>query len=81
MSTNNMKDQHNAWLAALSTPDDTTVCELAGIIFYLSCSSTRLEAVLAGDGNAAALKGKKDTCLALLTSSLTANGMRSLADL
>ena len=79
MSTNEVKDQHNAWLAALSTSNDTTVCELAGIIFDLSCSRTRLETVLAGENNAAELKSKKDTCLSLLTSSLTANGIRSLA--
>ena len=81
MSTNEVKDQHNAWLATLSTPDYTMVCELAGVIFDHSCSRTRLEAVLAGEGNAAALKGKEYTCLFLLASSLTANGMRSLADL
>ena len=81
MSTNEVKDQHNAWLAALYTSDDTTVCELAGIIFDLSCSRTRLEAVLAGEENAEALKVKKDTCLSLLKSYLTANGMQSLANI
>ena len=51
------------------------------IAFDISYSKTRLETVLAGDHNLILLNLKKDACLSLLTSSLTANGMRKLADL
>ena len=81
MPTNEVKDQHKLWLEALSTSNDTTVCELASIIFDISSSKTRLEAVLAGDRSEEELTRKKEMCLSLSTSSLTANGMRTLADL
>ena len=76
MPTNEVKDQHKLWLEALSTSDDTTVCELASIIFDLSSTETRLEVVLAGDRSEAELTRKKESCISLLTSSLTANSMQ-----
>ena len=81
MPANEVKDQHKHWLEALSTTDDTMVCDLDRIVFHLSYLKTRLEAVLAGDCNLIDLTRKRDSCLSLLTSSLTANGMRTLADL
>ena len=81
MPNNEVKDQHKLWSDALSTSDNTPVCELASIIFDLSSSNTRLEVVLAGDRRESELTRKKETCLYLLTSSLKANGMRTLADL
>ena len=81
MPSNEVKDQHKRWLEALSTTDNTMVCELARILFDISSLKTRLEAVLAGDRNLIEITRKKDSCLSLLTSLLTANGMRTLADL
>ena len=80
MPANEVKEQHKIWLEALSTNEDTRVCDLARIVFDLSSLNIRLETVLAGDHNLLVLNLKEDSCLSLLTSSLTANGMRMLAD-
>ena len=81
MSTNEVKDQHNAWVVDLSAGDDTPLCELAYIIFDISFSGIRLEFLFAGDAHREELKVKKATCLSLLTSSLTSIGMWTLEEL
>ena len=81
MPTNEVKDQHKMWLEALYTSDNTTVCELASIIFDISSTKTRLEVVLAGDRSEEELTRKKESRLSLITYPLTANGMRTLAEL
>ena len=81
MPDNEVKDYHKKWLESLSTTGDTAVCYLARIVFDISSVKGRLEEVLVGDHNKAALNQNKYSCLNLLTSYLTANGMRTIADL
>ena len=81
MSTNEVKTHHDLWVAALFTGNEPSMCELDIVIFGLSFSKDRLEAILAGSDHETKLTDKKDACLSLLTSSLTSNGMTTLEDL
>ena len=81
MPDSEVKDHHKKWLDALSTTENTAVCGLVRIVFDLSSVKEMLEEVLVCDLNKTVLNKKKDSCLSLFTSSLAANGMRTLADL
>ena len=81
MSTNEVKNQHDAWVLALSTGTEPSVCELANVIFDLSFLKVRLKAMLVGSVHEDKLTEKKATCISLLTSSLTSNGIMTLEDL
>ena len=54
---------------------------MADVIFGLSFSKDRLEAMLVGIDHEATLTAKKAMCLSLLTSSIATNGMTTLEDL
>ena len=81
MPAHDAKELCKKWSAALSTSKDTTVGDLGRIIFGLSSSKQKLEADFLGNLDGAVLNSKRDICIILLTSSIAANGMRSLADL
>ena len=66
---------------ALSNGTELSVCELAYVIFDLSFSKVRLEVMIVGTDHEDKLTEKKATCLSLLKSSLTSNGMTALEDL
>ena len=74
---NEAKSLTKKWLEALSTDQDPKRSELARLIFGLSYSKEKLEEDLADDPRGD-LTSRKDTCLTLLTSSLTHNDLRSL---
>ena len=80
ITVNDAKSLTKKWLEALSTDQDLSSSELARLIFGLSSSKQKLEEDLADDPDGD-LTSRKDSCLTLLTSSLTINGMRSLADI
>ena len=48
MSTSKVKNQHDAWVAALFTGYEPSVCDLASVIFGLSFSKDRIESMLVG---------------------------------
>ena len=73
MAPNKVNAQSHDWAAALLTGNEPSVFDLAVIVFGLSSSKDRLEAMMAGDNREEELKAKKDECLSLLTSSLLAN--------
>ena len=77
---NDAKSLTKKWREALSTDKDPKSSELASLIFGLSYSKEKLEEDLAGDP-CGDLTSRKDTCITLLTSSLTHNDLRSLGDL
>ena len=81
MYSNEVEFQHSAWVSALFTGNEPSVCDLATVIFGLPFSKDKIETSLAGTGHEAKLKAKKDECLSLLTSSLATNGMATLEDL
>ena len=68
------------WAKALSTKRDPKISKLAMLIFGLSPSREKLEEDFA-DARTGVLSDRKETCLTLLTSSLTCNDLRSLGDL
>ena len=81
MSTNEVKTHYDAWISALFTGNEPSVCDLATVIFGLSFYKDMLEAMLVGIDHKATLKEKKVVCLYLLTLSLATNGMTTLEDL
>ena len=80
ITVNDAKSLTKKWLEVLTTDQDLLSSELARLIFELSSSKQKLEEDLADDRDGD-LTSPEDSCLNLLTSSLSANGMRSLADL
>ena len=61
MSTIEVKNQHDAWVVALSTGTEPSVCDLVNVIFDLSFSKVRLDAMLVGIDHEDKLKEKKAT--------------------
>ena len=59
MSTNEVKTQHDAWVLAFFTGNEPAICDLANVIFGLSFSKDRLEAMLVGIDYDATLKENK----------------------
>ena len=81
ITDNDAKSLTKKWLEVLSTDEDNLTSELGRLIFGLSSSKQKLEEDLLDDPDEGLLTSRKDLCLTLVTSSLTANGMRLLADL
>ena len=80
VTADDAKTPSEIWAKALSTKRDPEISKLAMLIFGLSPSREKLENDLADD-RVGVLYDRKDTCLTLLTSSLTRNDLRSLGDL
>ena len=80
VTANDSKTLSKKWAEALSTDKDPERSELAMLIFGLSSSKEKLEEDFVDDPDGV-LDERKDTCLTLLTSSLTRNDLRSLGDL
>ena len=80
ITNNDAKSLFKEWLEALYTDQDLSSSELARLIFGLSTPKQKLEEDLAEDPYGY-LTSRKGSCLTLLLSSLTNNGMRLLADL
>ena len=76
-----MKTKHDAWVSALFTGDEPSVCDMANVIFGLSFSKDSLEAMIVGIDHKTTFTAKKSKCLSLVTSSLATNGMTTLEDL
>ena len=78
MFPNKVNTQSDDWALSLLTGNESSVRNLAVVVFGLSSSKARLEAMSEGDGCEAQLQAKKDTCHYLLTSSILANGITTL---
>ena len=80
VTKNDAKNPQQLWAVALDSDSGPNIISLAKLIFNLSPHKEKLErdfvAYSGGD-----LTSKIDSCLTLITSSLTRNDLRSLGDL
>ena len=56
---NEVKSQHDDWVAALIIGNEPSVCDLATVIFVLYFSKDRLEAMVVGTDHEAKITAKK----------------------
>ena len=80
VTTKDAKNPQQMWAVALDTDSGPNISSLAKLIFNLSPHKEKLEAGFVGSDKGD-LTSKIDTCLTLITSSLTRNDLRSLGDL